>query len=107
MKTFKLCSLSCNKEGQAKRAKSMKLIDGLIINKENEGKDWLIEAVMEPSEFDFFENSLKSDKTLTVKATITDRKNRPVPFEASVHSVNVLESNTHVLLNATRIQKTV
>lgn len=105
MKTFKLCALSYTDEDKEQAFKSFPLIDGLIINKEDEGKNWMIEALLEESQFQMLEESKSNEETLRISATISTEKNRPVPFMASVYSVNMIENNTHVLFNASRIEK--
>lgn len=99
MKTFNLCQLSYV---QDEEEVVFPLEDGLIINKEDEGANWLIEAVMNKSQIDFFQSCVDHQLELHLRATITTGKNTPVPFEAKVRTIEDLNGRAHVLLNAVR-----
>ena len=51
MKTFKLVSLQLVPEDG--EPETIEILDGLIINKENEASTWLIEALMSDAQYEF------------------------------------------------------
>jgi YwpF-like protein len=95
MKTFKLVSLQIV-EGDG--LKDIFLDDGLIINKEDDLSNWLIEAYTSKSFLEYFTAAKESEKELTVQAVITKKENDPAPLMTTVSSVKELENHISVLL---------
>ncbi|RYI28862.1 hypothetical protein EVU96_13120 [Bacillus infantis] len=95
MKTFKLVSLQIV-EGDG--LKDIFLDDGLIINKEDDLSNWLIEAYTSKSFLEYFTAAKESKKELTVQAVITKKENDPAPLIVTVSSVKELENHISVLL---------
>lgn len=97
MKTFKLKGLKMmpDKEELVK-AKEITLFDGLVINREDD-LGWLIEAYMERSNWDFFEN-IENDEELMIQVKITREENDPAFFVTKIVGVNELgEDKMNVL----------
>lgn len=98
MKTFKLISLRFIGE---KDVVDILLEDGLIINKEEENKTWLIEVFVTDTYLNFFQKALEEDQELIVEAIITGADNAPVSFLMRIKSVRKLDARITVLLEGT------
>lgn len=98
MKTFKLITL---KLIQNNKAVDIVLEDGLIIDKEEENKTWLIEVFTSNTYFDPFQGALEEDRELFVETVITRGDNAPVPFRVRVKSIRKLDTRITVLLEGT------
>ncbi|WP_400243973.1 YwpF family protein [Niallia sp. JL1B1071] len=98
MKTFKLISLQIlTKE----KLIPIKLIDGLIINKEDDYNHWLIEVYTDFSSIDFLDEALQKKEDLLVQAVITKKENDPAPFEVTILSIQKFGDKVSVLLEGT------
>jgi hypothetical protein len=98
MKTFKLISLDVLNNG---KFHEVKLIDGLIIDKENEQNTWLIEVYTTPDQADFFEKNIPTGEPLIVRVVISKKDNDPVYFHIKNRSVRKLEKNMSIMLIGT------
>ncbi|SHG24750.1 YwpF family protein [Ornithinibacillus halophilus] len=100
MKTFKLkeFQILVNKNGDIVKH-PIQLIDGLIINREDEKNRWTIEAYIEQSYFDFFEQLKGTRDEIMVEVRITKESNEPATFISSIIGINKIESNMNVLLS--------
>lgn len=110
MKTFKLCSLTLLMDEQSTADQEMKtkeipLVDGLIINKEEVGKAWLIDAVIEEEWRSLFETYQKDRESFMVEVTITKRTNDPATLVCDVKGINDLESHVSLHLDGTLVVK--
>jgi hypothetical protein len=94
MKTFKLISLQIVEEDGLK---DIALDDGLIINKEDDLSNWLIEAYINKTYLDYFIAAKEDENELTVQAVITKKENDPAAFITAVASVKELENHISVL----------
>ncbi|MEM5590978.1 YwpF family protein [Niallia circulans] len=75
MKTFKLISLQIlTKE----KLVPIKLIDGLIINKEDDFNHWLIEVYTELAAIAFLDEAFQKKEELLVQAVISKKKMIPL-----------------------------
>ena len=98
MKTFKLISLQIlTKE----RLIPITLMDGLIINKEDDYNHWLIEVYTDLSSIDFLEESFQKKEELLVQAVITKKANDPAPFEVMILSIQKFGDKASILLEGT------
>lgn len=95
MKTFKLISLQIIKKTGLK---DIKLIDGLIINKEDEQNNWLIEAFTDVMYYDFFHNLFDKDASFSVQTVITKLENDPAPFEVTICSVQKMNGRMNIVM---------
>ncbi|MFC4321950.1 YwpF family protein [Litchfieldia salsa] len=101
MKTFKLVSLSILPDVPLERMQvDVDLIDGLIINREDSRKRWIIEAFVDKKYADSFSTYMANNEELHLKVTITDRSNDPALVAAKVMSVNVFSEHISVLFDA-------
>ncbi|MDZ5471850.1 YwpF-like family protein [Bacillus sp. 31A1R] len=95
MKTFKLVSLQIQEEDHLK---DIPLDDGLIINREDDTSNWLIEAYVSKTFFDFFQNAMGNANELTTQVVISKKENDPAFFKTKVKSVRIFEKHISVLL---------
>lgn len=98
MKTFRLISLEIVEDNSLKH---IELVDGLIINKEDDQNTWLIEVYTTPTNFEFFEKALQSQQEFIVRAVISKKDNDPVSFHIKARSVRKLETNISIMLQGT------
>ena len=99
MKTFKLISLQIvENDGNLT---DIDLLDGLIINKEDDQGRWLVEAYVDKSFLPPFQKAKQDDKVLQIQAVITKHENDPAPFLVKVHSYQELGNNASILLLGT------
>lgn len=95
MKTFRLAGLSIQRDGPFRE---IPFEDGLVINKENKGKHWLIEVFTGDDCHDFFKKALEEGQELRIKAAITRPDNPPAPFRMAVKSIRKVNRRISVLL---------
>ncbi|MGG0716184.1 YwpF-like family protein [Robertmurraya massiliosenegalensis] len=98
MKTFKLISLQLVKKDEWL---DIPLVDGLIINKEDDHSTWLIEGYIDKSFYDVFHEARTEEKELLVQVVITKKENEPAPFKVKVRSLQSFENHISVLLEGT------
>lgn len=92
MKTFKLKGLKVmNNQEVSVQRKHIDLIDGLVINREDE-HGWLIEAFTDRKYWDFF-TSIKDMKELMIQVKITREENDPAFFLTEIVSINEIGDN--------------
>ncbi|RXI97852.1 hypothetical protein DS745_15945 [Anaerobacillus alkaliphilus] len=104
MKTFKLCSLVVLLDHEIE-PKEIPLVDGLIINKEEVQKNWIIEAVVGDNYQQYFQKLYETQEKFMVEATITKRTNAPATFVCTVKNVKKIQTNTSVLLDGLLVVK--
>ncbi|WP_102027536.1 YwpF family protein [Salirhabdus sp. Marseille-P4669] len=106
MKTFKLVSLSVlEKVEDVLTTKDIELIDGLIINREDEQNQWLIEAYTHNRYKDFFDTLKKEKREKVLQVKITKPTNTPATFMVKVKNVNKIGGNINVLFLGTIINR--
>ncbi|WP_096435252.1 YwpF-like family protein [Alteribacter populi] len=108
MKTFKLCSLAVlfdNHETEELEGKQVPLVDGLIINKEEAEKNWLVEAILDKEWRDFFNEYAEADQQFMAEVTITKKTNDPATLVCSVKSVNDLTDHVCIHLDGVIVAK--
>ncbi|WP_163152105.1 YwpF-like family protein [Anoxybacillus sp. MB8] len=101
MKTFKLVSLTLLHE----QKQNIPLIDGLMINKEDENKRWLVEAYMDQTYRELFTSLKESGTTFDALVTISRTTNDPAHIRATVRSVTMMGERMSVLMDATIIKR--
>ncbi|WP_026583660.1 YwpF-like family protein [Bacillus sp. J33] len=94
MKTFKLVSLQLVEEDGLV---DIELDDGLIINKEDEKSNWLLEAYIDKAYLDFFKKRADKGDELIIQVVITKRENDPAAFQTKITSINELEDHISIL----------
>lgn len=104
MKSFKLISLQIVTEEL--HLIDIVLTDGLIINKENDARTWLLEAFVEESHFRELESSLPNiNGEVFIQAVITKKDNEPALFSTVLRTIRKV-GNHYSLLFVGHIQKT-
>lgn len=99
MKTFKLKELQIiDNMGEHIVKHPIELIDGLIINREDEKGQWTIEAYIEKKYFDFFKQIQMQQEKVIIEVRITKKSNEPATFITSIVAINEIENNMNVLL---------
>lgn len=98
MKTFKLISLEVFENGTFRE---IELVDGLIINKEDEKSTWLIEIYTKPDQIGFFERAMQNQEDRIIRVVITKKDNDPVSFHIKTRSITRLEKNVSIMLQGT------
>lgn len=103
MKTFKLKMLKIVKQkGKEFVYTTIPLLDGLIINREDEQNRWLIEAHITKEYAPFFRELHAQNRDVFAQVKITKESNEPALFLASIVSINEIdESSMNVLLLGT------
>ncbi|KMY42986.1 hypothetical protein AC622_00820 [Bacillus sp. FJAT-27916] len=98
MKTFKLVSLQLvTEDGEAEE---IELVDGLIINKENEASTWLIEALMNTEQYELVKKQLEGKgDSFIISCVITKKDNTPAFFEAFFRNAREMEDYVSVLFS--------
>jgi hypothetical protein len=95
MKTFKLISLEVVEDDNSVE---VPLEHGLIINKEDEGSTWLLEAYTSLSLYDYFKKISDENRDIIVEAVITKKENAPAYFQTRISTLNKFENHIGVLL---------
>lgn len=102
MKTFKLVSLQVVEE---EKLLDIELVDGLIINQENDQGQWMIEAYMSNSYHDYFQKLAEQAQDLIVQVVITKKANSPAAFQTKIMTIKQLENHISILLQG-KLMKT-
>lgn len=98
MKTFKLISLEVFENNHFR---NIELVDGLIINKEDDKNTWLIEVYTKPDQTDFFEKALQSQEEQIIRVVISKEENDPVSFHIKARTIKKLDKNVSIMLHGT------
>ena len=94
MKTFKLISLHVTGDHGLIE---IKLEDGLIINKEDENRTWLLEALVSASYEDYFQSLLEEEKDLILQIVISRKTNDPAYYHSKLFHIKKLDQD-HISL---------
>jgi hypothetical protein len=95
MKTFKLISLQVVEDDSLV---DIDLIDGLIINQENDQNTWMLEAYINKSYDGHFQKLFKEGKDLIVQVVITKKENSPAAFRTKIVTIKHLTEHLSILL---------
>lgn len=79
------------------KKESISLIDGLIINREDENNQWILEAYLDRKYKEFFLEYLQNEDDLVLEAKITKSTNQPAVFLVKVIDINDIDENFNVL----------
>ncbi|WML41579.1 YwpF-like family protein [Neobacillus sp. OS1-2] len=94
MKSFKLYSLDVVGDNSSVE---VPLVDGLILNKEDEHSTWLLEAYTNMSLYDYFKKISEQNQDIIVEAVITKKENAPAYFQTKISSLLKFENYISVL----------
>lgn len=103
MKTFKLRKLVILDYDKELEGIEVELVDGLIINREDDHDTWLIEGFINRSYWEYFEN--KQHEELMVQATITKDTNEPASFITKMTEMHEIGNQMNVMLMGKIIDK--
>lgn len=102
MKTFKLKSLEIIENMGADIIENdIPLIDGLIINREDDENQWIIEAYTTLDHLSYFEQLKKGNYEIMIKVKITKESNDPAFFITSIIGMNEISTKMNVLFKGT------
>lgn len=79
------------------------LIDGLIINREDDENQWVIEAFTEKNHFNYFKQLQETKHDVIVEVKITKESNDPALFITSIIGLNEIETHMNILFKGTII----
>ncbi|WP_309089228.1 YwpF family protein [Domibacillus sp.] len=96
MKTFKVAAFFFEKEGEVT---PVPLQDGLIINREDEQRSWLIELFLQEEDVQLV-RTFEQEEQLTARVAISHRGNDPAMFTVSIRSFELLKDGTSILFDA-------
>jgi hypothetical protein len=96
MKTFRVAEIFLKNEENLHK---IPLKDGLIINREDEKRTWLIELFLDESE-EISIHRFKNVSDLTALIAITHRGNDPATFSVSMRNIHKLDHGISVLFDA-------
>jgi YwpF-like protein len=106
MKTFKLKSLQViESENEEISKKEITLVDGLIINREDDKSNWLIEAFLEVDYLDYFNELRQRQEQVLVEVRISKDTNDPATFITTIDSLNNINDYISVILTGTIVDK--
>ncbi|UUI01695.1 YwpF-like family protein [Oceanobacillus jeddahense] len=103
MKTFKLRKLVILDYDKGLEGTEVHLIDGLIINREDDHDTWLIEGFINRSYWNYFKDKLNEE--LMVQATITKDTNEPASFITKLTEMHEIGEQMNVMLMGKIIDK--
>lgn len=105
MKTFKLISLKVLTHDQKPYTfHPISLIDGLMIDRQDERKDWLLEAYIDRSYQPYFK-ALQKEELIIVKAKISKETNDPAILISTSLDMTEIGENMNVLLIGPIVKK--
>ncbi|QKY68885.1 YwpF-like family protein [Lentibacillus sp. CBA3610] len=106
MKTFKLRSLKIiDNEDADVLQQTIPLLDGLIINREDDENRWLVEAYLEQRYYDFFKNFSHNKEEVLIEVKITKESNRPATFITAVIDTNIIGEQMNVIFIGTIVDQ--
>ncbi|HEX6595186.1 MAG TPA: YwpF family protein [Bacillota bacterium] len=98
MKTFKLKSLRIIESIKAEIIEhDIELLDGLIINREDEHDRWLVEAYVDQQYMDLFKRLQREREEIMIEVKITKKSNLPATFITSIIGINTIGERMNVL----------
>lgn len=106
MKTFKLRSLQIVEGENEEIIKTdIELVDGLIINREDDKNSWLIEALLTKEYLELFHTTLDKNEQVLLEVRITKDTNDPATFITTIDSINKVGKHINVLFMGTIVDK--
>jgi len=98
MKTFMFKALDIIENGSRKK---VELIDGLIINREDEENQWIIEAYIDQKYLSYFKKLQDKNEEIMIEVKITKETNDPATFITSMIGLNEIGTQMNVLFRGT------
>ncbi|WP_185819554.1 YwpF family protein [Salibacterium salarium] len=101
MKTFRLVTVQLLlMQDEQIITHDVPLDQGLIINREENDKSWLIEAVVPKNQETFFQDKQQREQMLVLEVIITDRHNDPALMKGTIRNVVMLNESVSVMIDA-------
>ena len=94
MKTFKLVKLQIVENDSIR---DFSLLDGLIINKEDDKQTWILEAFLQDEQMDYFKTIQQQTEDIELLAVISNKRNDPASLFAHIHEVRHIGDKMSVL----------
>jgi hypothetical protein len=106
VKTFKLKSLEVfDQKEEEIMQHNIPLLDGLIINREDDQDQWTIEAFIDKSHLSFFEKLKEEAEEIMLQVKITKESNEPATFITSIMGINEIGENMNILFVGTIVDR--
>lgn len=106
MKTFKLASLEIlDNQDSNMVQQSFPLLDGLIINREDDKNWWVVEAYLQHEYFDFFQKLSNKNEEVLIQVKITKESNEPATFITTIIGINEIGAHMNVLFRGTIVDQ--
>ncbi|WP_099157896.1 YwpF family protein [Virgibacillus ndiopensis] len=106
MKTFKLKALDILESNDEDIIHhEIPLLDGLIINREDDQNRWVIEAYVNHSLISFFKDLKERKDEVMIQVKITKESNTPATFITQIITVNEIGPHMNVLFMGTIIDR--
>src|SRR5690625_7717081 len=106
MKTFKLKALEVIEEVDEEMIrKKIPLLDGLIINREEDQNQWVIEAYIDNNYLDYFTTVKEEHDEIIIQVKITKESNSPDIFMTSTIDVTEMGSRLNVIFKSKIIER--
>ena len=101
MKTFKLISLHVVEDDGLI---DIKLLEGLVINQENDSRTWLLEAYVSTTYLEYFKERSQKGHHFTLQIIISRRENDPAYFYIESLQINQLNEDKMSLLFSGKVK---
>jgi uncharacterized membrane protein len=106
MKTFLLKALQIVESQNEEIVKTdIDLLDGLIINREDDNNTWLIEALLDNKYIEFFKEMKEKQEQVMIEVKISKLTNAPATFITSIDSINKIGKHINVMFMGKIIDK--
>lgn len=106
MKTFLLKALQIVESQNEEIVKTdIDLLDGLIINREDDNNTWLIEALLDKKYLAFFMEMKEKQEQVMIEVKISKLTNAPATFITSIDSINKIGKHINVMFMGKIIDK--
>jgi hypothetical protein len=106
MKTFLLKALQIMESQNEEIIKTdIELIDGLIINREDDKNSWLIEALVDKKHLEWFEDLKARRDQVMIEVKISKITNAPATFITSIDSINKIGKHINIIFMGTIVDK--
>ncbi len=106
MKTFKLASLEIlDSQDSSMVQQSFPILDGLVINREDEQNRWIIEAYLLHKYYSFFQELKDKQEEVLVQVKITKESNEPATLITSLIGINEIGAHMNILFKGTIVDQ--
>ncbi len=96
MKTFKVISLQVVENDELRE---IDITDGLIINREDADRTWLIEVCIQKNLYDFFRDEQQKAEELEIQVVISHPDNDPAAFMTHIRCIKQMDEHISILFD--------